>query len=48
MIEALGIVTREFDGWIEKLQIGNNVGVIEKTAFLGTTRILAIITKTNK
>ena len=48
MIGALGIVTKEFDRWIEKLQIGNNFGVIEKTAFLGTVRILTIISKTNK
>ena len=39
MIGALGTVVKETDGWIEKLQIGNNVG---------TARILTIISKTNK
>ena len=39
VIEALGSVTKEFDGWIEKLRITNNVGVIQKTAFSGTARI---------
>ena len=37
---ALGSVTRESDGWIEKLEIANNVGVMEKTALLETARIL--------
>ena len=40
VIAALGSVTKEFDGWIEKLQIANNVGVMQKTALLGTARIL--------
>ena len=40
VIGALGIVTKEFDGWIEKLGITNNVGVMQKTALLGTARIL--------
>ena len=35
-----GNVTKECDEWIEKLGIINNVGVIKKTALLGTTRIL--------
>ena len=29
---ALGNVTKEFDGWIGKLGITNNVGVVQKTA----------------
>ena len=37
---ALGSVTKKFDGWIEKLGITNNVGVMQKTALLGTARIL--------
>ena len=41
MIGALGSVTRGFDRWIEKLGIPFNVGVIQKTALLGTARILS-------
>ena len=40
VIGALGSATKEFDGWIGKLGITNNVGVMQKTALLGTTRIL--------
>ena len=40
VIGALGSVTKEFDGWIEKLGITNNVGVMQKTTLLGTRRIL--------
>ena len=40
VIGALGSVTKEFDGWIEKLRITNNVGVTQKTALFGTSRIL--------
>ena len=37
---ALGSVTKGFDRWIGKLGIPFNVGVMQKTAFLGTARIL--------
>ena len=40
VIGALGSVTKEFDGWIKKLQITKNVGVMQKTALLGTARTL--------
>ena len=40
VIGALGSVTKGFDRWIEKLGIPFNVGVIQKTALLGTARIL--------
>ena len=40
VIGALGSATKEFDGWIEKLGITNNAGVMQKTALLGTARIL--------
>ena len=40
VIGALESVTKEFDEWIEKLGITNNVGVMQKTALLGTARIL--------
>ena len=45
VIRALGSVTEEFNGWIEKLRITNNVGVMQKTALLGTARILRKSTK---
>ena len=40
VIETLGSVTKEYDRWIEKLGITNNVGVMQKTVLLGTARIL--------
>ena len=40
VIRALGSVTKEFDGWIEKLRITNNAGVMQKTALLGMVTIL--------
>ena len=40
VIGALGSVTKEFDRWIEKQGITFNVGVVQKTALLGTARIL--------
>ena len=40
VIGALGSVTKGFGRWIEKLQITNNVGVMQKNALLGTARIL--------
>ena len=39
VIEALGSVTKGFDRWIENLGIPLNVGVMQKTALLGTARI---------
>ena len=40
VIETLESVTKEFDEWIEKLGITNNVGVMQKTALFGTAKIL--------
>ena len=40
VIGALGSVTKGFDRWIEKLGITFSVGVVQKTALLGTARIL--------
>ena len=40
VIGALGSVSAEFDRWIGKLRITCNVGVMQKTALLGTVRIL--------
>ena len=39
-IGALGSVITGFDGWIEKLGIPLSVGVMPKTASLGTAKIL--------
>ena len=38
MIGVFGSETKEFDGWIKKLRITNNAGVMQKTALLGTAR----------
>ena len=40
VIEALGSVSAEFYRWMGKLGITCNVGVMQKSAFFGTTRIL--------
>ena len=39
VIGAVESVTNEFDGWIEKLGIISNVGVMQKTALFGTVKI---------
>ena len=40
VIGALGSVSAEFDRWMGKLGITCNVGVMQKSALLGTARIL--------
>ena len=40
VIGALGSGTKGFDRWIEKLGMPFNVGVLKKTALLGTARLL--------
>ena len=40
VIGALGSVTKDFERWIRKLGIAYNTGVMQKTALLGTARIL--------
>ena len=40
VIGALGGVSAKFDGWMGKLCITCNVGVMQKTALLGIARIL--------
>ena len=40
MIGALGNVSAESDSWMGKLGITCNVGVMQKSALLGTARIL--------
>ena len=40
VVGALGSVTKEFDRWIEKLGVPVDIGAVQKTALLGTARIL--------
>ena len=40
VIGGLGGVTKVFERWIKKLGIAYNNGVMQKTALLGTARIL--------
>ena len=40
VIGALGSVTKDFERWTRKLAIAYNIGVMQKTALLGTARIL--------
>ena len=40
VIGALGSVTKDLKCWIEKMDIVPEVGVLQKTASLGTARIL--------
>ena len=40
VIGALASVTKEFNKWIAKTGIVYNVGIMQKTALLGTARIL--------
>ena len=42
VIEALRSVTKEFDVWIEKLRITNNVRVMQNTALLGIEEIILL------
>ena len=40
VVGALGCVTKGFDDWIDKLGINTNLPLIQKTALLGTARVL--------
>ena len=40
VIGVLGSMTKDFDKWMEKLGIPGDVGVVQKTALLGTAGIL--------
>ena len=40
VIGALGSVRKDFERWIRKLGIAYNIGMMQKTALLGTVRIL--------
>ena len=39
VIGALGSVTKDFERWIGKLGVTHKIGVMQKTALLGTARI---------
>ena len=43
VVGALGSVTKEFDRWMEKLGVPVDVGAVQKTALLGTARILRMV-----
>ena len=40
VVGALGVVSKRFDAWLEKLGITIRVELLQKTALLGTARIL--------
>ena len=39
-IGALGVVSNRLDAWLEKLGVTIRTGLLQKTALLGTARIL--------
>ena len=40
VIGALGAISRKLDKWIEKLDVHIRIELLQKTALLGTARIL--------
>ena len=40
VVGALGAVSKRLDTWLDKLRITINTGFLQKTALLGTARIL--------
>ena len=40
VVGALGCVNKGFSGWMDKLGIKLNVGMVQKPVLLGTARIL--------
>ena len=40
VVGALGAVGKRLDTWLDKLGITSRTGLLQKTALLGTTRIL--------
>ena len=40
VVGALGAVSRRLDAWLDKLRITIRTGLLQKTALLGTARIL--------
>ena len=43
VVGALGSVAKEFNRWMEKLGVPVDVGAVQKTALLGTARILRMV-----
>ena len=40
VVGALGVVSKRLDAWLEKLGVTIRTGLLQKTALLGTARIL--------
>ena len=40
VVGALGVVSNRLDAWLEKLGVAIRTGLLQKTALLGTARIL--------
>ena len=40
VVEAIGCISKSFSGWMVILGIKLNVGMVQKSVLLGTTRIL--------
>ena len=40
VVGALGVVSNRLDAWLEKLGVTIRTGLLQKTALLGTARIL--------
>ena len=40
VVGALGVVSSRLDAWLEKLGVTIRTGLLQKTALLGTSRIL--------
>ena len=40
VVGALGVVSKRLDAWLEKLGVTIRMGLLQKTALLGTARIL--------
>ena len=40
VVGALGVVSNRLDAWLEKLGVTIRMGLLQKTALLGTARIL--------
>ena len=40
VVGALGVVSKRLDVWLEKLGVTIRMGLLQKTALLGTARIL--------
>ena len=42
VVGALGVVSNRLDAWLEKLGVTIRMGLLQKTALLGTARILRL------